>query len=246
VTVGGTEGLGELVELRMRGPLAQHVSSVVLPLLVPDAPVVAWWPGASPAVPSADPVGRLAQRRITDAAACSRPLKELDARRAGYAAGDTDLSWTRLTPWRSLIAASLDLPHDPITGATVGVQRGNPSGPLLASWLTRGLGVPVSLRATRGPGVTAVSLHTEHGDISISRPDGRVARLSRPGMPDREAALPRRSTDGLVAEELRRLDPDEVYGEALAGITDVAPSSATASRGATAPSSRRRREGART
>jgi glucose-6-phosphate dehydrogenase assembly protein OpcA len=244
VTVGGTEGLGEMVELRMRGPLAHHVASVVLPLLVPDAPVVVWWPGSAPDVPSEDPVGRLAQRRITDAAACSRPLKELEARRTGYAAGDTDLAWTRLTPWRSLVAASLDLPHDPLTSVTVGVQRGNPSGPLLASWLARGLGVPVTLRHTRGPGVTAVALHTDHGDITISRPDGRVARLSRPGMPDREAALPRRSPDGLIAEELRRLDPDEVYGEALAGIASLAAPTSGRAAAAPAPTPSRRRRGA--
>jgi glucose-6-phosphate dehydrogenase assembly protein OpcA len=240
VTVGGSEGLGEVVELRLRGPLAHHVSSVVLPLLVPDAPVVAWWPGASPAVPSQDPVGRLAQRRITDAAACTRPIKELAARREGYAAGDTDLAWTRLTPWRSLIAASLDLPHDPITGVTIGVQRGNPSGPLLASWLHRCLGVEVTLRPTRGPGVTAVALHTDHGDIAVTRPDGRVARLSRPGMPDREAALPRRTPDGLVAEELRRLDPDEIYGEALAGLPDVEPAGTRRAAGSPTRASRSR------
>jgi glucose-6-phosphate dehydrogenase assembly protein OpcA len=233
-----------MVELRMRGPLAHHVASVVLPLLVPDAPVVVWWPGSAPDVPSEDPVGRLAQRRITDAAACSRPLKELEARRTGYAAGDTDLAWTRLTPWRSLVAASLDLPHDPLTSVTVGVQRGNPSGPLLASWLARGLGVPVTLRHTRGPGVTAVALHTDHGDITISRPDGRVARLSRPGMPDREAALPRRSPDGLIAEELRRLDPDEVYGEALAGIASLAAPTSGRAAAAPAPTPSRRRRGA--
>lgn len=243
VAVGGSEGLGELVELRMRGPLSHHVASVVLPLLVPDAPVVVWWPGTPPAVPSEDPVGRLAQRRITDAAASARPLKELAARQEGYAAGDTDLSWTRLTPWRSLIAASLDLPHDPITGVSIGVQRANPSGPLLASWLHRCLGVPVALRATRGPGVTSVALHTEHGDISVSRPDGRVARLSRPGMPDREAALPRRSPEGLIAEEMRRLDPDEIYGECLAGLTEVEPVPPARAAGGSGPRRRSTRKG---
>jgi glucose-6-phosphate dehydrogenase assembly protein OpcA len=215
ITVGGLDGLGELAELRLRGPLAHHVASVVLPLLVPDAPVVVWWPGTAPDVPAEDPVGRLAQRRITDAGSASRPLVALHKRAESYRAGDTDLAWTRLTPWRALIASSLDLPYDPITAVSVYVQKNNPSGALLAAWLEHGLGVPVELRGTRGPGITGVDLHTKHGDIRIVRPDGRVATVTRPGFPDREAALHRRSTEGLIAEELRRLDPDEIYGETL-------------------------------
>ena len=40
---------GEVVVLRMRGPLAAHPASVVRPLLLPDSPVVIWWPGKAPA-----------------------------------------------------------------------------------------------------------------------------------------------------------------------------------------------------
>lgn len=221
ITVGGLEGLGELVELRLRGHLSQHIASVVLPLLVPDSPVVVWWPGKAPAVPAEDPVGRLAQRRITDAAAVARPLKALEERRTSYHEGDTDLAWTRITPWRALIAASLDQPHDPITGITVEAERNNPSATLLAAWMHQRLDVPVRLKASRGPGITLVAVHTTHGDITISRPGGGVAHLTRPGFPDREATLPRRPTEGLIAEELRRLDPDEVYGETLAAVLDL-------------------------
>ena len=222
ITVGGLDGLGELAELRLRGPLAHHVASVVLPLLVPDAPVVVWWPGTAPDVPADDPVGRLAQRRITDAGPAGRPLLALRKRAESYRAGDTDLAWTRITPWRALIASSLDLPYDPITSATVYVQKNNPSGTLLAAWLQHGLGVTVETKGTRGPGITGVDLHTRHGDIRITRPDGRVATVTRPGFPDREAALHRRTTEGLIAEELRRLDPDEIYGETLAALLEEA------------------------
>lgn len=52
----------------------------------------------------------------------------------------------------------------------------------------------------------------------INRGDGRNATLSRPGEPDRYVALHRREIAELLAEELRRLDPDEVYGEALARL----------------------------
>ncbi|MFN8156641.1 MAG: glucose-6-phosphate dehydrogenase assembly protein OpcA [Candidatus Nanopelagicales bacterium] len=222
VNVGGADGLGEVVELRLRGPLAHHVSSVVLPLLVPDAPVVVWWPGSAPEIPGEDPVGRLAQRRITDASASGRPMKVLEQNRLGYHAGDTDLSWTRITPWRALIASSLDQPFGAVTGAAVSAQRSNPSALLLAAWLQRNLRVPVVLHTSRGPGITGVTLTTESGDITISRPDGRIARMTRPGFPPREAALHRRTTDGIIAEELRRLDPDEIYGETLEELPHLA------------------------
>ena len=218
ITVGGSDGLGELAELRLRGPLHHHVASVVLPLLVPDAPVVVWWPGGGPEVPADDPVGRLAQRRITDAAESGRPLKALDQARVAYHAGDTDLAWTRITPWRALLASALDQPSGTITGAAVSAQRSNPSAMLLATWLQSNLRVPVALHASRGPGITGVTIHTDQGDIAVTRPDGRIARMTRPGFPEREAMLHRRTTDGLIAEELRRLDPDEIYGETLAAL----------------------------
>jgi glucose-6-phosphate dehydrogenase assembly protein OpcA len=223
VSVGGADGLGEVVKLRMRGELAQHTDSVLLPLLVPDAPVVAWWPGDAPAVPALDPIGRLAQRRITDANAGSRPLAALSARQAGYRGGDTDLAWTRTTPWRALIASSLDQPYDQILGGTVEVQKSNPSGSLLAAWLQHFLQVPIELVSSKGPGVTAVTLTTVRGDMTISRPDGRVAIMSRPGSPDREAALHRRGIEDLIMEELRRLDADEIYGVTLGALGATAP-----------------------
>jgi glucose-6-phosphate dehydrogenase assembly protein OpcA len=235
ITVGGADGLGELAELRLRGPLSHHVASVVLPLLVPDAPVVVWWPGSAPDDVAADPVGRLAQRRITDASEATRPVRALGVRRATYAPGDTDLAWTRITPWRALIASALDQPFAKITGASVSAQRSNPSGLLLASWLQRGLGVTVDVHNSRGPGITGVTVRTEGGDISITRPDGRIARMVRPGFPDREAALQRRTVEGLIAEELRRLDPDEVYGETLAALPQLAAWQSHADQAAPSP-----------
>src|SRR6201987_2629671 len=96
IRVGETSP-GETVLLRMYGPLGQHADSVVAPLLMPDTPVVTWWPGTPPPVPATDPLGKLAQRRITDAAAGSIPRACLTALAAGYRPGDTDLSWTRAT-----------------------------------------------------------------------------------------------------------------------------------------------------
>ena len=203
--------------LRLYGPTAQHADSVVVPLLVPDTPVVTWWPTNAPVVPAGDPLGLLAQRRVTDAAAAGAPAAALATLAAGYRPGDTDLSWTRATTWRSLLAATLDQPHGQVTGGLVCAEPGNPTADLIAAWLSSRLRVPFERDVSGGPGITEVKFQTADGDITISRPDGRTATLSRPGQPDRRVALHRREIAELLAEELRRLNPDEVYGETLAG-----------------------------
>ncbi|MDQ3150550.1 MAG: glucose-6-phosphate dehydrogenase assembly protein OpcA [Actinomycetota bacterium] len=220
IRVGGDAGASEVVVLRMYGPLAGQGASVVIPLLLPDAPVVAWWPGDAPTVPAQDPVGRLAQRRITDAATSRNPARALEARRSSYAEGDTDLAWTRLTMWRGLLAAALDQPpYEDVDAATVTGASDSPSTDLLAGWLTSCLGTPARrVRSGTGGGMVSVRLDRRSGPVEIVRPDGVTATLSQPGQPDRRIALQRRSVRECLAEELRRLDADEVYQSALAGL----------------------------
>jgi glucose-6-phosphate dehydrogenase assembly protein OpcA len=229
----GESGPGEVVLLRMYGELAENADSVVLPLLLPDAPVVTWWAGETPKVPAKSPLGALAKRRITDAASSEHPLTELSRRASSYVAGDTDLAWTRITTWRTLLASALDEPYAQITRLAVAAEKDNPSADLLASWLTWRLDVPAERQRTDGPGITGVTLGTEGGDITISRPDGRLARLERPGQPERSVALPRRSTADLIAEELRRLDADEVYEETLRRYGAAHPATAREGAGRT-------------
>jgi glucose-6-phosphate dehydrogenase assembly protein OpcA len=221
----GETAPGETVLLRLYGALGQHADSVVAPLLVPDTPVVTWWPGTAPDVPATDPLGALAQRRITDAAAAPEPLQALSRLATTYRPGDTDFSWTRATPWRSLLAAVLDQPYDEITDGLVAAEENNPSAAVLAAWLTAKLGVTFTKEQSPGPGITEVRFATKGGGIAITRPDGRVATLSRDGVPDRTVALKRRGTDELLAEELRRLDPDEVYAESVAAFAAGPPGS---------------------
>ncbi|WP_225848479.1 glucose-6-phosphate dehydrogenase assembly protein OpcA [Streptomyces sp. HPF1205] len=211
VLVGSEAGTGETVVLRLHGELANHAESVVLPLLLPDAPVVVWWPEDGPENPAADPLGRLGQRRITDAAAAEDPVATLGQRAETYSPGDTDLAWTRITGWRSMLAAALDQKHSAISAAVVEGEAYNPSTELLALWLADRLGVPVERKVSTGPGITAARLVTEDGVICLDRPDGSLAELAMPGQPDRHVALKRRETSELIAEELRRLDPDDVY-----------------------------------
>ncbi|MGI5439102.1 glucose-6-phosphate dehydrogenase assembly protein OpcA [Streptomyces shenzhenensis] len=217
IRVGSEAGTGETVVLRTFGEVSDHADSVVLPLLLPDAPVVVWWPVDAPDNPAKDPLGMLAQRRITDMYAVEHPLDALEARVRSYAPGDTDLAWTRLTPWRSMLAAALDQARVRITSATVESEAENPSAELLSRWLEARLGVPADRVVTAGPVVTAVRLGTADGEIVIDRPEGPLATLTLPGQPPRTLALKVRPTSELIAEELRRLDADEMYAIALRG-----------------------------
>ncbi|MFI2214380.1 glucose-6-phosphate dehydrogenase assembly protein OpcA [Streptomyces sp. NPDC020141] len=215
VRVGAEAGTGETVILRLYGEVTEHAQSVVLPLLLPDAPVVVWWPVSAPLDPAKDPLGALAQRRVTDTYASEQPIQELTARAEAYTPGDTDLSWTRITPWRSMLAAALDQVACEVTAVEVEGEEFNPSVELLAMWLADRLNVPVTRALSSGPGLTAVRMETDHGSIVLDRADGSLANLSIQGQPDRAVALKRRETAELIAEELRRLDPDDTYASAL-------------------------------
>jgi glucose-6-phosphate dehydrogenase assembly protein OpcA len=149
--------------------------------------------------------------------AVEHPLQALEDRVRSYAPGDTDLAWTRLTPWRSMLAAALDQARQQITSAVVESEPENPSAELLARWLEARLHVPVERVDTAGPVVTGVRLGTGNGEIVIDRPEGPLATLTLPDQPPRTLALKVRPTSELIAEELRRLDADEMYAIALRG-----------------------------
>jgi glucose-6-phosphate dehydrogenase assembly protein OpcA len=215
VRVGVEAGTGETVVLRLYGDVIDHAQSVVLPLLLPDAPVVVWWAANAPLNPAKDPLGNLAQRRVTDMYAAEQPINELTARAAVYTPGDTDLAWARITPWRSMLAAALDQMDCKVTSVEVEGEEHNPSVELLGMWLADRLKVTVKRAASSGPGLTGVRMETDCGPIVLHRADGSLATLCISGQPDRAVALKRRETSELIAEELRRLDPDEIYSSTL-------------------------------
>lgn len=205
---------GEIVSLRFQGELRQHRDSVLLPLLLPDSPVIVWWPGSSPADPGQDPIGKLGSRRITDAMGAADPIHALEIRAEHHSRGDTDLTWTRLTPWRALLAAAIDQYPSPIQSVHVAASPDNAAATLLAAWLEARLNVPVERSDSAGPGITGVVMKTEKGDISIVREDGMMAQFSAPGIPKRGVALRRRDINALITEELRRMDADDIFEQA--------------------------------
>ncbi|GAB3604341.1 glucose-6-phosphate dehydrogenase assembly protein OpcA [Microbacterium aureliae] len=221
IRVGGDAGASEVVTLHVRGEAGNsNLESLVTGLLLPDAPVVVWWPNDTPADPAGTSIGKIAQRRITDAATKADPSAFVAALGESYAPGDTDLAWTRLTRWREQLAAILDQPpYEPITAVTVHGAADSPSTALLAAWLRLALDAPVEwgyLSAEEWPhGIKSVTLTRASGEVRLERPAPGVAILTQPGQPSHDLAFPRRSLRECLAEELRRLDPDLLYGRVI-------------------------------
>jgi glucose-6-phosphate dehydrogenase assembly protein OpcA len=224
IVVGGRLGPCEAVIMRMQGRLALHAESVVMPLLAPDVPVVTWWHGPPPLRIGTDPLGVVAERRITDSAQADDPVAALHQRALDYAAGDTDLTWTRLTGWRTLLAGALEVPARSgmlPTAATLTAPATDASAALLAGWLAVRLGItPERVEADSGE-LASVRLALAAGDEIEIRRDHRIATLHRTGHPPRILPLLTRTLGEELAEELRRLDPDQPYAAALSAATGV-------------------------
>jgi len=232
VLIGGRLGPGEAVVMRMYGRLGLHAESVVLPLLAADAPVVTWWHAAAPSRIETDALGVIADRRITDCSMAADPLVGLRERGADYAPGDTDLAWTRTTPWRATLTSTLDSVAgrrgDAVTvrGGRVEGAPDNASAQLLAGWISSRCGCPIEVvDADRKPGASGVSSvflsldMDEEVRVTADRKGGAV--ICQPYRADSTVALPERGLGELIGEELRRLDSDEPYSEALGTATGV-------------------------
>ena len=64
-------------------------------------------------------------------------------------------------------------------------------------------------------GIKSVRMTRASGDILLERPEPGIALLTQPGQPDHDLPLPRRTLRECLAEELRRLDPDVLYGRVI-------------------------------
>lgn len=217
VRFGADAGAGEIIILRPRGGLINHPDTLVIPLLVPDAPVVAWWPTTPPSNPAKDLMGAMARSRITDALHSNNPEATIERLRRNWTPEDIDLSWTRLTVWRAMLASMLDQPpHLPITAAKVTGKADFLPMEMLCAWLRLKLGVPVETEfVPDAQAVTGVYLTREDGVISLERPYEDQALISLPGQTPQEVSVPMRTIEDCLTEELRRIDPDEIYAEVI-------------------------------
>jgi glucose-6-phosphate dehydrogenase assembly protein OpcA len=218
IRLGGDAGASEVIILNAIDDLIVDPQGLINGLLLPDAPMVAWWPDAAPHNMAATSLGQVAGHRIADTINGSNPVDLLRTLAGSYQAGDVDLGWTRITQWRALFASTLDLETSTVTSAIVRGARGNSAPILLAAWFRSELNVPVTLelgeRDTRG-NILYAALETEAGTISIERTEPEFGLITQPGQPTHAISLPLRGLGDCLAEELRRLEEDVVFGRAL-------------------------------
>lgn len=219
IRVGGDAGASEVVVLRPQGEACSNPESLVTGLLLPDAPVVTWWPDAAPQKPSASAFGQISSRRLTDSAATENPVEFLHILAQNYEPGDGDMSWTRISLWRAQLAALINEHLDrKVTDIEVLGSEYSPSAWLLAKWLEMRLGaksrLTTSLDGKALEGIKGVVITFSDGSLSVIR-EGTLAKINQTGAPDSQVLLPKRSDQDCLIEDMRFLGEDEVYGDVL-------------------------------
>lgn len=146
----------EHIHIEARGGTIRRLSGAVAPLLVPDLPVLLWWPAGVQVAPALlTELEETADRLIVDSVRFSRPARGLarlaaSVRSRYHHAAPGDLNWGRLSPWRGMVAQAFDPPrqrsflpslsHVALEYA-VSHGPGNPAQPLLLlGWLAERLG----------------------------------------------------------------------------------------------------------
>lgn len=241
-TESGHRVTTERVLLHAHGEVAAHLASLVTPLLVPDLPVMLWWPGRPDFDnPLFDDLCHLADRLVVDTDEGFAPpdlqrLLEI-ARQEQARASIGDFNWARLIPWRHVAVQFFDMPGmlarlAQIQGATVyhGRDGSTTQARLLAGWIqgrmaTVGIDVPVDLRPDDAyeHGVCQFLIYCggdEPARFSITQQrGGRLSAEIRIGdqeFVDRTVRLTRRSAEELLAIELTLPGHDVLFEEALA------------------------------
>ena len=101
----------------------------------------------------------------------------MDDLRRNWSSKNVDMSWTRLTVWRAMLASMLDQPpHLPVSGVRVTGKKDYLPMDLLAAWLRLRLNVPVVVEDDpNATAVTGVYLSRSDGVMSLERPPRMTA-----------------------------------------------------------------------
>jgi glucose-6-phosphate dehydrogenase assembly protein OpcA len=242
-TESGHRVATERVILHAHGEPARHLASLATPLLIPDLPVILWWPGRPQFDnPLFDDLCELADRLVVDTdegfddADLTRLLEV--ARRQKARAFIGDLNWTRLMAWRHVAAQFFDMPgmlarlaH--IHGVSIfhGHDGSTAQARLLGGWVrsrmaTVGIDVPLEFRPDESfeHGICRFLIYTGGDEgparFSLSRLRGNrlssQIRLGDQDLADRTVRLESRATEELLGIELTLPGHDVQFEQALA------------------------------
>jgi len=242
-TESGHRVTTERVVLHAHGEPARHLASLATPLLIPDLPVILWWPGRPQFDnPLFDDLCELADRLVvdTDEGFDDADLTNLlhVARRHQAQASIGDLNWARLMAWRHVAAQFFDMPGmlarlTQVQGVSIfhGSDGATAQARLLGGWIrsrlaTVGLEVPLELRPDDSleHGIHRFLIYTGGDDgparFSMTRlRGGRLStqiRLGDQDLAERTVRLESRAPEELLGIELTLPGHDALFERALA------------------------------
>jgi glucose-6-phosphate dehydrogenase assembly protein OpcA len=201
-----------------------EVARFLVPLRVPDLPVVLWCRGAAALEPGPlEPLFPLADKIIFDSSQAVDADSALQflRRLRGRGRRVADLHWTRLTGWREVLAHLFDdRALQPVEVKTAQVTFGGTSvstcARYFAAWIRSALpSARVALTSgAGGPGLRSVTLSTSSDSLTIAIGSDHCLEVSGAGRHYR-SLLPSASEEALMHEELGILGPDAVYDRVL-------------------------------
>ena len=170
----------EIITLHVRGRAAEHLAPLVDPLLVSGVPTYLWWLGTPPfGSKELLETLRICDGLVVDSAHFVEPFRSFHGmsqllKVAHHRLGLADMQWSRLRPWREMIAqffTPMDRRHFLSGIAEVGIDyagegRGNRiAAGLITGWMAAALGWKLQRAAAGGGGV--VVAHYDAGGRSV-------------------------------------------------------------------------------
>jgi glucose-6-phosphate dehydrogenase assembly protein OpcA len=222
---GSTQQIcSEGVEIQADFASLEEAARFLMPLKVPDLPVVLWCRGQQVfQLRAFDALFPVADKIIFDSATVPHAGAALSFLRSLRARGHrvADLHWTRLTGWREILAHLFDdeaMRASSVTTAQLVYGGSAPSTCALyfAAWIARALpDARVSLAPEGGgePGLRSVTLTNAKGQISLTKIASAI-EVNGCGRHYR-SLLPPADEESLMREELKILGPDLVYDRVL-------------------------------
>ncbi|HTP30702.1 MAG TPA: glucose-6-phosphate dehydrogenase assembly protein OpcA [Candidatus Acidoferrales bacterium] len=218
----------EQIEITVSDAALADLPSVLLPLAVPDLPVILWCRSARlTGMPERRDIASIATKAIFDSAAVpddpADALQRLSAlRQTGLLVGD--LAWTRLTRWRESLARFFEN-RDYLArlSAIRTVRVAFPidlatSGWYLAAWAGNALGSLPSVEA--GAPALRLDLSSPDFSVSLTREDDRL--ITTVDGKSTCASLSAPTAYLLMREELGIVRSDPVFDKTLASAARLA------------------------
>jgi glucose-6-phosphate dehydrogenase assembly protein OpcA len=221
----------EEVHLEVGGQAARHLDSLVEAFTLSDLPVAVWYVNSIPE--ASDPLLSVATAILIDSRDAPDPgqlrsLLALARRRTLV-----DLSWSRLRPWRELLAGLFEPVANRVWLESIEhIQIAGKEGPrrLLGGWLTAQTDVSprrISLHDARHVSVRLIARRDgQEASFSVERAEGQRLVVAEAVVP--EAAVLRATSilpdDPLatsLANALTHLQPDAIWERALSAATAI-------------------------